>query len=211
VLLVELQPIVRLGLTSLFNNARNSQVIGAASTADEAVAAARLHRPDVVIMDADLPSGSGIAAIERISSDDNDNVRVILLASEADPQLVVAGIRAGARGFLLKRTESARLVEAVEIVAADGYVFEQPALVSAVEWLRAGQPRGATLSRLSEQERKILALITLGKTNRAIGTDLNLSQHTVKTYVSGLLKKLGLASRAEAAAFMVRAGDDVST
>jgi DNA-binding NarL/FixJ family response regulator len=202
-LIVDAERILRLGLASLLRTARSCQVVGESSSAEQAVELARTLRPDVVIMDADLPGGSGIDACQRIRLA-LAGVQVLMLASGAQPQTVVAAMHAGASGYVLKRTEPARIIDAVEIVAAGGVYFEPAVATAVLDWMRQGQPAGGAMARLSEQERKILQLIAAGKTNRDIATALELSQHTVKTYVSSALKKLGLASRAEAAAFIVR-------
>jgi DNA-binding NarL/FixJ family response regulator len=159
-------------------------------------------------MAADLPDGSSMDACRRMRAEDAAP-RIILLASaidaeRIDAEQVVAGIKAGASGYLLKQAEPAALVDAVETVAAGSYYFEQAAVDAALEWLRAGNTRGGPSERLSDQQRKILALIAQGKTNGEIAADLNLSVFTVKTYVSAILRRLGLVSRAEAAAFLVR-------
>jgi DNA-binding NarL/FixJ family response regulator len=206
VLIVEVQSISRLGLVSLFTAARHCEVVGEANTAEEAVEQARVTSPDVVIMDADLPAKSVILACQQIRSE-NEHVRIMLLATNADPRLVVAAIYAGASGYVVKRTEPERLVEAVEIVAADRIYIQQAIATELIDWLRAGQPGVDPLERVSNQERRILKLIADGKTNRTIATEIGLSEYTVKTYVSAVLRKLGLTSRAQAAAWMVRYDD----
>jgi two-component system response regulator DevR len=204
--IVDVQRIFRLGLVSLFTSARHCEVVAEASTAEDAVEQSRVHSPDVVLLDADLPGGSAIAACRQIRSA-NERVRVMLLASVTDPRLLVSAIHAGASGYLMKRTEPDRVVEAVEIVAADGVYFSPEIVTLVLDWFRAGQPGSDPFERVSQQERRILRLIAEGKTNRDIAAALGLSEYTVKTYVSAALRKLGLSSRAQAAAFMVRYDD----
>lgn len=203
VLIVEHNGIFRLGLVSLFTSARHCEVVGEASGAEDAVEQARLRAPDVVLMDADLPAESLVSACERIRAE-NPRVRLMLLTSLANQRLLVLAIHAGASGYLNKRSDPERLVEAVEIVAADGAYFPTEVVSSLLEWFRAGQPGSDPFERLSQQERRILRLIAEGTTNRHIAATLGLSEYTVKTYVSAALRKLGLTSRAQAAAFMVR-------
>jgi two-component system response regulator DevR len=202
-LIVDAQRVVLLGLATLFGAARNCQVVGEVTTAQQAVDETRARQPEVVLMDADLPGNAGIIASQLIRAD-SPKTRVIMLATVADPEMVVTAIHAGVSGYLLKRTEPARLVEAVEIVAGGGYFFEDAVTQPVLEWLRAGQPAADPLEHLSQQERRILRLIADGKTNRDIAATLSLSEYTVKTYVSAALRKLGLTSRAEAAAFIIR-------
>jgi DNA-binding NarL/FixJ family response regulator len=202
-LLVESQAIVRLGMVTLFATARTCEVIAEASSAEQAVSAALTLGPDIVVMDADLVGGAGIVACRQIRAE-NPQVKVIMFASRTDPELVIAAIHAGASAFVLKLAEPTRLVDAVEAVDA-GRVVLDPALTDdVVGWLQGHQQRAQPLARLSDQERKILHLIAAGKTNREIAAAMTLSEHTVRTYVSGLLKKLGSTSRSEAAALFAR-------
>lgn len=201
--IVDQQRVVLLGLRAVFGAARNCEVVAEATTAEHAVRESRVQHPDVVVMDADLPGASGVVACQVIRSE-SPATQVIMFGTAPDATIVIAAIRAGARGYLLKRTEPARLVNAVETVASGGVFFEE-ALTSAVqEWFQAGQPGSDPVARLTQQERRILRLIASGKTNRAIALELDLSEYTVKTYVSAALRKLNLTSRAEAAAFIIR-------
>src|SRR5438552_11823099 len=204
VLVVDDHWLVRLGLTNLFSSLRQFALVADAATAAGAIDAARLHAPDVVIMDIRLPDGSGIEACRQIRSD-NPHTRVIMLTSLWDEDAVIAAILAGASGYLLKQSEPERLIAAVETAAAGGSLLDPAVSDTVLRWMRgAAANRGHSADRLSEQERKILPLIAEGKTNRQIGAELYLSEHTVKTYVSSLLKKLRLARRAEAAAYVAR-------
>ncbi len=195
--------LVRMGLTTLFANLRRFAVIAEADTAAGAISLARQHEPDVVIMDVRLPDGSGVDACRQIRSD-NPTTRVVILTSFADEEAVIASILAGASGYLLKQSEPERLISAVQTAAAGGSLLDPAVTDTVLRWMRGTVAGGDPSSRLSEQERKILPLIAEGKTNREIGGELFLSEHTVKTYVSSLLKKLQLARRAEAAAYIAR-------
>jgi DNA-binding NarL/FixJ family response regulator len=196
--------LVRLGLTNLFGSLRHFNVVADAATAADAVAAARTHTPDVVIMDVRLPDGSGVEACRQIRSDE-PSTRVIMLTSFSDDEAVIAAILAGASGYLLKQSDPERLIAAVETAAAGGSLLDPAVSDTVMQWMRgAASGGGHSGDRLSEQERKILPLIAEGKTNRQIAGQLYLSEHTVKTYVSSLLKKLQLARRAEAAAYIAR-------
>jgi two-component system response regulator DevR len=210
VLVVESQPILRLGLTSLFAHARSCHVVGEAATAEGAVDATRALLPDVIVMDADLPGGSGIVACKRIRAEDA-RFHVVLLAAAPAPLLLVTAIEADANGYLLKDVEPDRLIAVVETVAAGGAYFEPSAIADALHWLRAGRPPADPFSKLSQQEHKVLALIAEGRTNGDIGAEMNLTQLTVKTYVSSILRKLGVASRAQAAALFVRRQDEATS
>ena len=196
--------LVRLGLINLFGNIRHFALVAEASTAAAAIAAARRHSPDVVIMDVRLPDASGIEACRQIRSE-NPKTRVIMLTSFSDEDAVIAAILAGASGYLLKQSDPDRLIIAIETAAAGGSLLDPAVSDTVLNWMRgAAVTAGHRGDRLSEQERKILPLIAEGKTNRQIATELYLSEHTVKTYVSSLLKKLQLVRRAEAAAYIAR-------
>jgi DNA-binding NarL/FixJ family response regulator len=128
-----------------------------------------------------------------------------MLTSFSDEDAVIASILAGASGYVLKQSQPERLIAAVETAAAGGSLLDPAVSDTVLQWMRgAAASIGRPADRLSDQERKILPLIAEGKTNRQIAAELYLSEHTVKTYVSGLLKKLQLARRAEAAAYIAR-------
>ena len=207
-LLVDDHKIVRYGLAELFSTVDGWTVVGEAGTVAEAVIKARLHKPNVVLMDVRLPDGSGIDACRTIRSEHPDT-RVIMLTAFADEDAVVEAIMAGAAGYLLKQIDIDHLVQAVENVR-QGVSLLDPAITEMVlnrmRRLSAPAPEAPEdpLESLSEQERKILPLIADGKTNREIAAALYLSEHTVKTYVSSLLQKLNLSRRSQAAALASR-------
>ena len=204
-LLVDDHRVVRLGLRTLFGTVPHFAVVGEAGSIAEAVVEARRCQPDVVLMDVRLPDGSGVEACREIRSE-RPRIRVLMLTSYADEDAAVASILAGAAGYLLKQTDPERLVEAVETVARGGSLLDPAVTQMVLEWMRRQGPQapGDPLAGLSDQERKILPLIAEGKTNREIAAALYLSEHTVKTYVSGIFQKLHLSRRAEAAAFIAR-------
>jgi DNA-binding NarL/FixJ family response regulator len=212
-LLVDDHQLVLIGLTALFATVPQFVVVGEASTAAEAVAAARRLRPAIVLLDVRLPDGSGVDACREIRSE-LPNTGVIMLTSYNDEDAVIASITAGASGYLVKRTNPERLIEAVEAVARGESLLDPSATQVALTWLRrlAAQatddaespPADDRLSSLSEQERKILSLIAAGMTNRQIAPALALSESTVKTYVSNILQKLHMVRRAQAAAYLAR-------
>jgi two-component system response regulator DevR len=203
-LIVDDHAVVRLGLIHLFERARNVTVVGEAGSVAEALSRVRECHPDVVLMDVRLPDGTGIQACRQIRSE-HPGIKVVMLSGFADEDAVVAAIMAGANGYFLKGSDPRALVEAVEAAATGGALLDPAVTDGVLEWMRNGGHSNANpLARLSEQEQKILPLIALGKTNREIGAMLYLSEYTVKTYVSNLLKKLDLSRRSEAAAYVAR-------
>lgn len=194
-----------MGLASLFRTAPHFAVVGEAGTEAEAIAAARRLQPDVVIMDVRLPDGSGVEACREIRSE-RPETRVVMLTSFADQEAVVAAIVAGAAGYLLKQTDPRMLVETVAAVARGQSLLDPAVTDGVLEWIRRVGQRGEDdpLAGLSEQQRKVLSLIAEGHTNRHIAATLHLSEHTVKDYVSAVLRKLNLTRRAEVGAHVTR-------
>jgi DNA-binding NarL/FixJ family response regulator len=202
-LLVDDHRVVRLGLGTLFGTVSGVRVVGEAGSVAEALAEAGRCRPDVVIMDLRLPDGSGVEACREIRSE-RPEVQVIMLTSYADEEAVIASIMAGAAGYLLKQSEPERLIEAVEIAARGGSLLDPAIARTVLDWMQRVGTADALdpLAGLSEQERRVLPLLAEGRTNRQIAAALQLSEHTVKSYVSNILQKLHLSRRAEAAAYI---------
>jgi DNA-binding NarL/FixJ family response regulator len=202
VLLVDDHAVVRLGLRSLLVNQPGFRVVGEAGTAAEAVALARQARPDVVLMDVRLPDGSGIEACRKIKSE-NPECRVVMLTSYSDEEAIVGAVMAGANGYLLKQADSERLTQAIRDAASGASSLDPRAagaLLTQFRELSAKQAE-AELAGLTDRERRMLALIAEGYTNRAIGERLHLSEKTVRNHVSQLLRKLGFQRRSQAAAW----------
>ncbi len=205
VLLVDDHEVVRVGLRSLLTRERRIEVIGEAGNAAEAIAQAARLRPQVVVMDVRLPDRSGVEACREIRSAD-PNVRMLMLTSYADEEAVFSSIVAGASGYLLKQIRGQELVRAIESVAA-GQSLLDPAVTQKVlekmQQLAAGRQTDE-MTQLSPQERKVLALVAEGKTNKEIAVAMGLSDKTVKNYLSNVFDKLNLSRRSEAAAFFAR-------
>jgi DNA-binding NarL/FixJ family response regulator len=213
-LLVDDHKVVLMGLAALFATVPRVEVVGEAGSVAEAVAQARRLHPDVVLMDVRLPDGSGVDACREIRSELPDT-RVMMLTSFSDEDAVMASITAGASGYLIKRTDPARLIEAVQVVARGESLLDPAATEIALTWLRRLAARSSEvgwdsasdddpLTSLSDQERKILSLIAEGKTNRQIAGALSLAESTIKTYVSSILQRLHLVRRTQAAAYIAR-------
>jgi DNA-binding NarL/FixJ family response regulator len=205
VLLVDDHEVVRLGLKSLLDARKDLRVVAAVATAEEALEAAHAHHPDVVLMDIRLPGRSGIDATERITRE-LPNTRVIILTSYAEDEMLFAAIRAGAVGYVLKQVGTDDLIRAIE-AAVRGEASLDPALTQRVfsEIRRSIRQQDASaFSELTEQELRVLGLVTEGKTNRQIAQALYLGEGTVRNYVSNILSKLGVSNRAEAAAYAVK-------
>ena len=156
-------------------------------------------------MDVRLPDGSGIEACREIRAE-YPNTRVVMLTSYPDEEAVIAAIVAGASGYLLKQVRARDLVAALEAVGRGESLLDPAVTGKVLERMRriATSDEPDELSALTQQERKILALVAEGKTNKEIAADVFLSDKTVKNYVSSILAKLNLERRAQAAAYVAR-------
>ena len=203
VLLCDDHEVVREGLRGLIGRQSGMTVVGEAGTVAESIEAAARAKPDVVIMDVRLPDGSGVEACRSIR-EVRPETKVIMLTSYADDEALFASILAGAAGYLLKQTRGQAVVDAVTAVAAGRSLLDPDVTGKVLERLRESRSEDPALASLTEQERKVVAGLAEGKTNREIGEALFLSEKTVKNYVSRILDKLGLSRRAEAAAYMAK-------
>lgn len=205
ILLVDDHEVVRLGMKALLDRHFNFSVVAEAGTEDEAYEQALLHKPDIVLMDIRLAGGSGIEACKRITAALPDT-KVIMLTSYAEDELLFGAIRAGATGYVLKQVGSGELIRSIE-AAARGEATLDPSLTQSVlnEVRRSIQKEEASaFSDLTSKEKRVLALIAEGQTNRDIASELFLSEGTVRNYVSSIFSKLSVSNRAEAAAYAIR-------
>jgi DNA-binding NarL/FixJ family response regulator len=204
ILLVDDHEVVRLGLRALLVRHPNFEVVAEAGTGREAVEKVEEFSPDVVVMDIRLPGTSGIEACEEIS-DKFPQVKVIMLTSYAEDEMLFSAIRAGAAGYVLKQIGGEDLVKAIEAVGR-GEALLDPAVTQRIfqEVRKAAKEEEASaFSSLTQQEKHVLLLVSEGKTNREIAKALFLGEGTVRNYVSSILAKLGVSNRAEAAAYAV--------
>lgn len=205
VLVVDDHELVRTGIKALLEHTPNFQVVAEAGSGEEAITQALQHHPDVIVMDIRLRGMSGIDACRQIVAE-LPGARVVMLTTFADDALLLDSIRAGAKGYVLKRIGNDDLIRAIEAVARGESAIDT-AMTDAVfrEIARGATAKESGLfADLSAQEMRILALIAEGLTNREIAGRLFLGEGTVRNYVSNLLNKLGVANRAEAAAFAVQ-------
>jgi DNA-binding NarL/FixJ family response regulator len=204
IVLVDDHEVVRLGIKALLERHPHFEVVGEASTAKEALEQVERLLPDVVLMDIRLPGSSGIEATEEITNTFPE-IKVIMLTSYAEDDMLFSAIRAGASGYVLKQIGADDLIKAIEAVGR-GEALLDPAVTQRVfqEVRRAVKEEEASaFVNLSTQERHVLLLVSEGRTNREIAKSLFLGEGTVRNYVSSILSKLGVSNRAEAAAFAV--------
>jgi len=203
ILLVDDQRLMREGLRILLELETDLEIVGEATNGGEALSAYAEVEPDVVLMDVRMPGMDGVEATWRLR-ERWPSARVIILTTFDDDEYVFEGLRAGARGYLLKDVSGHDLAEAVRTVAAGGALIE-PSVARRVvaEFARMAppirQPDEGLADPLSDREREILGLVAQGLTNREISDRLCLAQGTVKNYVTTILQKLGARDRTQAA------------
>jgi DNA-binding NarL/FixJ family response regulator len=203
------QEVVREGFAALLGTQKDMTVVARAADGAEAVALSAEHAPDVVLMDVRMPVMDGIEATRRIAENGDDGPRILILTTFDLDDYVYDALQAGASGFLLKDVPAETLFEAVRVVAA-GEALLAPAitrrLIAEFARLRPRQVRPDSLSALTPRETEILGLVAEGLSNGEIAERLVLSDETVKTHVSHVLRKLGLRDRAQAVVVAYESG-----
>ncbi|CAL9488960.1 DNA-binding transcriptional activator DevR_DosR [Streptomyces sp. enrichment culture] len=205
VFLLDDHEVVRRGVHELLSGEGDIEIVGEAGSAADALVRIPATRPDVAVLDVRLPDGSGVEVCREVRSQD-EHVKCLMLTSFADDEALFDAIMAGASGYVLKAIRGSELLGAVRDVAAGRSLLDPVATARVLERLRdgGGGRGGDRLANLTGQERRILDLIGEGLTNREIGERLHLAEKTIKNYVSGLLSKLGMARRSQAAAYVAR-------
>jgi DNA-binding NarL/FixJ family response regulator len=198
VLIADDHPVVRDGLRVLINSIAGLTLVGEADTGTEAVQLAVTLRPDVVIMDLEMPQLDGIAATRQILRA-RPGTAVLVLTMFEDDDKVHSALRAGARGYLLKGALQDEIVRAISAVAGGGAVFGAEVAARVINQLADPPPAAPPpFPRLTGREREVLDLLAAGLPTRSIAGRLTLSEKTVANHLSSILAKLGLATRAEA-------------
>ncbi len=217
ILIVDDDTLVRAGLRMMIETQKDLEVVGEAGNGDEAVALAARLAPDIVLMDIRMPGSDGLAATRRITGAQpvgREPPRVLILTTFEIDEYVYEAVRAGASGFLLKRTRPEDLLAGIRTVA-DGDALLSPSVTRRLmkEFARVTDrswppPACGTedLERLTDREREVLLLIAQGQANREIAAQLHLGESTVKTHVKRILMKLGLRDRVHAVVYAYEAG-----
>ncbi|MEY2819249.1 MAG: hypothetical protein RL275_2712 [Chloroflexota bacterium] len=202
ILLVDDHDIVRLGLMTLLNDQPDMEVIGEASTAAEAVREVASLIPDVVLMDIRLPGEGGIEATRQVTAK-FPNVKVVMLTSFADDELVMHAISAGAVGYVLKQVGNEELIRAIQAAARGEALLDPSTTARLLSRVREADRKAQedAFRELSDREMDVLVHLAKGKTNAEIASLLNLSEKTVGNYVSNMFEKLHLNNRIELAAY----------
>jgi DNA-binding NarL/FixJ family response regulator len=198
VFLLDDHDIVRKGVRALLESAGDIGIVGEASTVADAKRLIPDLRPRVVIMDVDLPDGSGIDLCRDLR-DLSPDTRTLVLTSNDQEESIAAAMNAGAVGYVLKQVQGTSLLSAVRTVAS-GHSLIDPALARRmISWMEHGSEAPHELAGLTDQQLRILSLLAEGLTNREIGVRLYLAEKTVKNHVTRILAKLGVQRRTQAA------------
>jgi DNA-binding NarL/FixJ family response regulator len=201
VLIVDDQPLVRSGFRMILEGQSDIELVGEAEDGLQAIERARELDPDVILMDVRMPNLDGVEATRRLI-DANTRARILVLTTFDLDEYVHAAIRAGAHGFLLKDVQPTELVAAIHVVAAGNALFAPVATQRLLERFAASTTTAPaterSLGHLTEREREILRLIANGLSNAELAAQLHLSETTVKTHVSSVLRKLGVRDRVQA-------------
>jgi DNA-binding NarL/FixJ family response regulator len=203
VFLLDDHEVVRRGLRDLLEGHDDLEVVGEAGTMEEALGRIPATTPDVAVLDVRLPDGNGIEVCREIRSR-HPEIQCLMLTSFADDEALFAAIMAGAAGYVLKQVRGADLVDSIRRVAAGQSLLDPQVTARVLERLRRGPEEDERIARLTDQERRILDLLSDGMTNRQIAAQLVLAEKTVKNYVSNLLMKMGMQRRTEAAVYAAR-------
>jgi DNA-binding NarL/FixJ family response regulator len=203
VYLVDDHEVVRRGLKDLLELSGDIEVVGESGEAGEATRRIPALRPDVAVLDARLPDGSGIDVCREVRSRD-PQIKALILTSYDDDEALFAAIMAGAAGYMLKDVRGSDLIDGIRRVAAGQSLLDPAVTEQVLQRLRSGPAEDPRLASLTAQEKRILALIADGLSNRQIAEEMFLAEKTVKNYVSSLLAKLGMERRTQAAVFAAR-------
>ena len=208
VLVVDDHAVVREGLRTFLELQDGIEVVGEAGDGEEGVREAQRLRPDVILMDLTMPGQDGVWAMQRLR-DMVPAARIVVLTSNADDSRLLAAIRAGAAGYLLKNVQPQELARAVRAAHAGGALLDPDVaarLVDAIAQAPTPPPTAGPADQLTPRERQVLELIGEGGSNKVIARALGVSEKTVKTHVGHILAKLGVNDRTQAALFAARAG-----
>jgi DNA-binding NarL/FixJ family response regulator len=209
VLLADDQAMLRAGFRMILESEPDIVVVGEAANGEQATASTRRLKPDVVLMDIQMPIQDGLEATRRITADPSSTCRVVILTTFERDEYVFEALRSGASGFLLKNAPPEDLVHAVRVIAAGEALLAPSVTRLMIEEFTARPVKpqvAAQLATLTQREREVLTLLARGNSNAELATALFVSEGTVKSHVSSLLGKLGVRDRVQAVVLAYESG-----
>jgi DNA-binding NarL/FixJ family response regulator len=203
VVLADDHPVVRTGIRNLLSKSPDIEVVGEASNGSEALQLCEDLKPDVLLLDMEMPGLKGVEVAQRMRGG-STGVRILALSAYDDKQYILELLESGAAGYLTKEEAPETIIDAIRGVSLgeQGWVSRRVAAQMSV-WMREDEPEG---NRLTHREMEVLRLVVEGKTNQGIGLNLGISEKTVEKYLEAVFAKLGVSSRVEAAVYAVREG-----
>jgi DNA-binding NarL/FixJ family response regulator len=207
VVLADDHAVVRKGIREFLEESGDIQVVAEAGDGAQAIALVAEHRPDVAVLDIQMPGVTGVEATRRIKAE-HPGVRVLILTAYDDEPYIFAILQAGASGYVLKTADSAHLVRAVRAVSRGESALDPAVTQKVVQQLTSGRPLGAqtNVEALTEREIAVLRLAAKGLTNKAIGQALSISDRTVQGHLANIYGKLNVSSRTEAVTEALKQG-----
>lgn len=202
VLIVDDHPIVRDGLVAVLEDAPDIRVLATCGDSDSAIAATRLRQPDVVLLDLELPTRGGLAAIPALIAA-APAVKILVFTAYGTDERVLGAVQAGAKGYLLKGATGVEIATGIRAVHAGGSYLEPSVAAKLLGRLRAGPASAATLT---DRELVVLRRVADGLPNKSIARDLGVSERTVKYHLTAIMNKLGADNRAQAVALAAQHG-----
>ena len=209
VLLADDQSLVRAGFRMILESEGDITVVGEAANGEQAAAATRRLRPDVVLMDIQMPESDGLAATRQITAEAGARSRVLILTTFERDEYVFEALQAGASGFLLKNAPPEELVHAVRVVASGDALLAPSVTRRVIEQFARRPVEPAVRARvesLTQREREVLVLLARGMSNSELAAELFVTEGTIKTHLSSLLAKLGLRDRVQAVVLAYESG-----
>jgi DNA-binding NarL/FixJ family response regulator len=199
VVIVDDEPLIRSGLRAIVDAESDLTVVGEAGDGAEVLGVVRRTRPDVVLMDVRMPAVDGIRATQLVLDGVDPAPRVLVVTTFENDDYVYDALRAGASGFLLKRTPPADIIQGIRTVAtSESLLFPEAIRSLAIAYARPAEPSGLDHAQLTDREQEVLRLMARGMSNAEIAAELFLGLQTVKTHVANLLGKLGARDRTQA-------------
>jgi DNA-binding NarL/FixJ family response regulator len=205
VMIADDHPLIRQGLEVVLGGQEDIQLVASAADGYEAVKLAKENNPDVIIMDVQMPEKDGIAALQEILEFSPD-ARVLILTSFGESENVIKAIRAGATGYLLKDSNSDRLLQSIREVYHESVALHPAVTSKLMQEIKKPKSEEHMIDPLTERELEVLACLSRGITNKEIAEELTISVRTVTTHVRNILDKLQLANRTQAALYAVEQG-----